>query len=211
MTNARREDYWDQLEASDTTVRELVAELLDEEDEGANLRALTAAGQDGDDLYALYLACKTRDGNLILTQGYARVDLATLEAGLGKNKVRMRVQGSLVPALRVMFAALDNGDATAESPMLLDARSVDGIKHSPELLADPIADDPDEERRERRDQREGRNPELFADQGEGPQECQKCGADVDPSGANAVNVGGPAGVDLWVHENCEDAQEAGER
>lgn len=205
MTDARREDYWSELEASETSVAELVAELLDEEDDGADLRALAAAGQEGDELFCLYVATKVRDSHLIMTQGYAKVNLTTLDAELGKNKVRMRVQGSLLCALKVMYAAVADEAATPDSPMLVDARDVDGIRQQPELLADPLADDPDEGRRERRDQRQGRNPELFEDQGEGPAECRACGEPVDPQGANAVNVGGPAGVDLWAHENCDEA------
>jgi hypothetical protein len=207
MTDARREDYWSELEASETSVAELVAELLDEEDDGADLRALAAAGQEGDELFTLYVATKVRDDHLIMTQGYAKVNLTTLDAELGKNKVRMRVQGSLVCALKVMYAAIADEAATPENPMLVDARDVDGIRQQPELLSDPLADDPDEGRRERRDQRAGRNPDLFEDQGEGPKECRACGEAVDPQGANAVNVGGPAGVDLWAHESCPDDEE----
>jgi hypothetical protein len=211
--DARQEGYWSDLADSETSVMDLLRQELEDLEEPETLVGAVTTGEDESEglLYVLAASRKVRDGNLLLTLRYATVDRGDREARLSSNRIRMRMQGSLDSALPVLFAAVRDGAATDDDPLTLDARNPDGVDHNGALLREPFAEDPDAERKERAERREGRDPRLHESVEEavtGPTvECENCGAEARK--ADCLNIGGGIGVDVWVHESCPQDDENG--
>jgi hypothetical protein len=188
----------------------LVRACVETLEEPEDLLAAILTGESGSRLFVLAWTRKVRDSNLILTLRYVTVDRDELDASTGQNRIRMRVQGSLLPALRVIPAAIRNDDATPDDPMLLDSRNADGLDHTGRALTTPVGtddDQPDESESDQDDQGDPRrdrgpkDPKRSVESDDQPEtvRCQHCGERLPRS--EAVNFGSAGiGADAWVHE-----------
>jgi hypothetical protein len=227
------EGYWSELEDAATdggevgpTGEELLEEAHEELDEPEAMLAAVATGEEGGKLYAITFSRKVRDGHLIITQRYGTVDpeegTATLSSS---NRLRMRMQGSLPTALRVLFSMLDDGALDDENPRMMDARSADGLDQAGNVLRTPVGDaagveaDPGAEADDEDDDRggEGRSVSVSesvedrkAQARRDGYQCEECGAYGTPD--DMKNMGGALGQDYWVHaDRCpEDGENGGE-
>lgn len=215
---AMPEDYWENV-ANDggepVTPLDLVRACVETLDEPEELLAAVLTGESGSNLFVLAWTRKVRDGNLILTLRYVTVDRDDLDATTGQNRIRMRVQGSLLPALKVVPAAIRDENATPDDPMLLDARNADGLDHTGRALSTPVGSDEQDQPDESDDDpaqdlgddgdRPGRDrgpkdpkASVTGDESETVR-CQKCGERIPRE--EAVNFGSAGiGADAWVHE-----------
>ena len=212
---ARREDYWENLEndgGEPVTPVDLVKACVETLEEPEDLLAAILTGESGSRLFVLAWTRKVRDGNLLLTLRYVTVDRDELDATPGQNRIRMRVQGSLLPALRVVPAAIRNDDATPDDPMLLDGRNPDGLDHAGRALTTPVGtddDQPDESESESdqpdqgdlRHDRGPKDPKRSVESDDQPEtvRCDKCGERMARSDAENFGSAG-IGADVWVHE-----------
>jgi hypothetical protein len=195
---AMREDYWSGVEREG---KALLDHLRDDADEW-DVRGAVVTGEDDDGtLYLLALRTRVGDAGLLLSERFYRFDPATCEGSWTGNGVTRRVQGSLIPALKVLYAAMADGEAATDDPMLLDSRE-EGLDHGPELLTAPagdLASDEDDgdgfdQLREDADTR--RSVEGDPNDQPATVTCEKCDAELSRS--EAVNMGSGLGVDLWI-------------
>jgi hypothetical protein len=197
---ARKEDYWERVEADAATV----VDHLEADADDWDIIGVDVAGDadDGDTLFLLVIRRKvSQDGNLLISERYYKYDVLDREGKWVSNGIERRVSGSLPAALKVLYTALDNGDLQADDPMLMDSRQ-DGLEHGPESLTTPVStlrgddtadtDDGDDLERDPRlkESAEGTTSNTVT--------CDQCEADVPRS--EAVNMGGGIGVDMWICE-----------
>jgi len=197
--DARRQDYWQDVEREGSSLLDHVRRDADEWD----VRGLIVTGEDDDTLYILALRTRVGDAGLLLSERFYRFDAAACEGEWTGNGVTRRVQGSLIPSLSVLYSALSNGDATADNPIQVDARE-DGINHNPDMLTQPagsLAADDDSEDDDgltqlREDPDTRRSVEGQRTSQPATVTCDTCEAEIARS--EAVNMGAGVGVDLWI-------------
>ena len=206
----RREDYWERVAADAGSVLDHLRTDADDWDIlGVDL---ASEADDGRVLFLLVIRRKvTDDGNLLLSERYYKYDTVDREGTWLSNGIERRVSGSLSSALKVLYAALDNGDLDADDPMVLDSRADDGLDLDADDLTTPVRDlrddgddegdddlDRDPSMKESREQ--SRTPDTVI--------CDNCGGEVPRE--DALNIGGGIGVDVWVHEGACGGGEADE-
>ena len=145
-TDAMPEDYWESLpdggseDLPDTILSEICS---DAEEYGFDVIAVDVADKSDSEIYCLVIRRKVSDsGDLILSERYYRYDLDERAGSFTSNGIERRVGGSMIAALRVLYASLGNGDAAPDDPMLLDSTD-SGLKHEAPDLTDPTLLDPD--------------------------------------------------------------------
>ena len=199
-TDAKREGYWEEIEAEASTVLDQLREDADEWDILAV--DLASDAEDGRVLFLLVIRRKvSEDGNLLISERYYRYDVMDREGSWLSNGIERRVTGSLSTALKVLYAALENGDLDADDPMVMDSRG-DGLDYDAEGLTAPVRDLRDDGDDGDADGAEvDRDPRL-KESGEGRTTntvtCEECGGEV--ARENAINLGGGMGLDLWACE-----------
>jgi hypothetical protein len=223
-TDCMPESYWETLpDGGDETILDEIRASSPEWD----LLSATIAGEaeDGRVLFCLVIRRRVNDdGNLILSERYVRVDLDQddLDERITwlSNGIERRMQGSLPAALRVLYAALPNGDAAPDDPMLLDSRS-DGLQHTAEELSTPLdelLDDEDDEPESERTESGGKRVsahESVSEQDNDLQQarsapkCSNCGREIEDR-ERATNLGSALGKDTWVHHKCPQDDEEGD-
>ena len=206
VPEARRQDYWEEIEAEASTVLDQLREDADKWDILAV--DLASDAEDGRVLFLLVIRRKvSEDGNLLISERYYRYDVMDREGTWVSNGIERRVTGSLSTALKVLYAALENGDLDADDPMVMDSRG-DGLDYAAEgvtALVRDLRDDGDDDGDMERDPRlkesvEGRTTNTVT--------CTECGGEVPRE--EAVNLGGGIGVDVWTCEGKHVGQDGGE-
>lgn len=208
---ARREDYWERVDADAASVLDHLRADADEWD----ILGVDLASQDDEArvLFLLVIRRKVTDeGNLLLSERYYKYDTVDREGTWLSNGIERRVNGSLTAALKVLYVALSNGDLDPDDPMLLDSRSNEGLDHDADDLTvsvrdlrddgddDDRADDLERQPEMKESREQSRTPDTVT--------CDNCGGEV--AREDALNIGGGIGVDVWVHEGACEAGEADE-
>lgn len=187
IPQARREDYWESVEASQQTVTESIIENAGEWD----ILAILAAGQDGTTLFCTVFRRKVSDsGNLILSERYYRYDTEESEGSWLSNGIERRISGSLATALKVVYSAVGNGDLSPDSPMLIDGQG-DGLEYNPASLTEPPETQADAQESQEIDSDTGAV-------GDDEHRCMKCEQTAPESELSCLS--GDLG-DLWVHSD----------
>jgi hypothetical protein len=202
---ARRHDYWSEIEAEAATVLDQLREDADDWDILAV--DLASDAEDGRVLFLLVIRRKmSEDGNLLISERYYRYDVMDREGSWLSNGIERRVTGSLATALKVLYAALENGDLDADDPMVMDSRG-DGLDYDAEGLTAPVrdlrdhGDDGDLERDPRlKESGSGRTTATVT--------CEECGGEV--AREEAINLGGAMGLDMWACEGQHVGLNGGE-
>jgi len=207
------EGHWAEWSDAGTSTLELVEECVGDLEEPEDLVGAILTGEADRNRYVLAATRKVRDGNLLLTLRYVTVDLEEGEARTGSNRLRMRVQGSLLNAMPPLLAAIKDGAATPDDPQVLDARNPDGVDHSGNALTASLAESSRAETEESADQDEepdrdesahSRDAKESVDRHAGAETdtvvCIECESSVLKE--DAVNIGGALGEDTWVHESA---------
>lgn len=211
------EGYWEALEdggeVPDPSMIELIEKCLEDLDEPEELLGAVYTGESDHLRFVLAATRKVRDGNLLITLRYVTVDTDDVEARTGKNRIRLRVQGSLLNALPPLFASIKDGNATPDDPMVMDARSQDGLDYVGNALTEPISGapddaDPDAEEDETsasspRSHSADESVDLHSGARRDTETCIECGQPVDKS--EGKNLGAALGADQWIHADaCPD-------
>lgn len=212
-TDCMPEDYWDQLpdggseDLPDTILSDITA---DASEYGFDVLAVDVADRTDSELYCLVIRRKVSDsGDLIMSERYYRYDLDEREGSFTGNGIERRVGGSMIAALRVLYASLGNGDAVPESPMLLDSTG-DGLQHEAPELTDPellIEDDSDEEDDLDAEEETPVDPAVAADEPDRKSwvRCRRCGEELPEE--DAVHYGQGDLGDFWIHDSAADCED----
>lgn len=186
MTDARREDYWSEIEDA-PNVRDLIRSKAESDD--WSVHALILAGEDDGTRFVLVVRSAVRDSGLILSERYMTVpDDVERESDLtwSSNGIERRIGGDLPTALLRSYARVSNDRLAANDladPVCFDATGAD-LGEQPDKLLAPISPD--------------RAKTVAASESNGTVECELCGQPVERE--DAVNVGGALGVDHWTHK-----------
>lgn len=209
LKNPGQEGYWETVEQEAATVVDHLRADADDWD----VIGVDVAGEadDGDTLFLLVIRRKvSNDGNLILSERYYKYDVLDRSGTWLSNGIERRVSGSLATALKVLYVALDNGDLSPDSPLLMDSRG-DGLEHNADTLTKPATrlrgddDEGDDEGDDKPQQRDPRLKESSEGRTTRTVTCEQCGAEIPRK--DAINLGGALGVDLWT---CEGQHAGGE-
>ena len=195
-SEARKEDYWERVEADAATV---VDHLEDDADDW-DIIAVDVAGDadDGNTLFLLVIRRKVSEGgHLLISERYYKFDVLNREGKWVSNGIERRVSGSLPAALKVLYTALDNGDLQADDPMLMDSRE-DGLNHTPESLNTPVSHLRGDDTAESDLDRDPRLKESSEGDTSNTVVCNQCDAEVPRD--DAINLGGGMGLDIWTCE-----------
>jgi hypothetical protein len=203
---ARKEDYWDSLDSEQDVGTPLAAQVQDAADEW-DVRGITVTGvRDDGTLVLQVLRQRVGDVGLLFRFGYAFADPDENEfVGWSENYVDMRANPGLTNGLLRLFAAVDQGGATPDDPLLLDARGDTAVDNPDELLDAPELDqDVEQDVEQDVDLDRDRDPkQSVEDKNPDTVRCQKCGDEIPRSAAEnfgSLGIGG----DAWVHEGgCE--------
>lgn len=207
MKDARPLDYWEGLAtdggADETLLDEVRADAPEWDVLGVDVVDVSEAE---DMIFLLVFRRKVSDeGHLILSERYYIYDLAAADGYFTGNGIERRVGGSLGKALRVMYAALEDG-IDPENPMMLDSRG-EGLDHDPDALAAPLDDmlervDEELGRRDRDDDErevvDHSDEVVEEDTPTDEVECEKCGKKGPRE--DMENFGGGV-LDAFVHED----------
>jgi len=203
---AKRHDYWENVEADASTVLDQLREDADDWDILAV--DLASDAEEGDVLFLLAIRRKvSEDGNLLISERYYKYDVLDREGTWLSNGIERRVTGSLGTALKVLYSALEKGDLDPDDPMFMDSRE-DGLDYDAEDLTTPVRDlrddgddGPDLDRDPRlKESGKGRTSNTVT--------CEECGSEV--AREDAINMGGALGLDVWVCEGEHVGQNGGE-
>lgn len=196
MTDARKEDYWEQVEQDAQTV----ADLLVAESGEWTLHGVSLVGREPsrDLLHLLAVRSRLGDSGLLLAVGYVSVETETADVRWsGDNTCMMRVQGPLTQALLRMLARTDSEGLAGEQqePLLLDALDRSDVEDDPDVLTTPLRE-PSEAPQE--------SAERIHDQSMADSEvrCARCESVRERS--ECENIGGGDLGDVWV---CSDMAE----
>ena len=189
-TDARRQDYWDRVEAAQASLSDVAAAKVRED--GWTVHTLIKAGEADGTTYLIAIASQARDRGMILREGYLSVEDGEDPAWTSVHD--RRVNGPLAQALLRGYARADNDRLGAEDvadPLLLDATG-DAVEDDPAALTEPIGEHPDAEHYADEDR-----TVADADVAEGGTVvCEVTGETIPQS--EAVNIGAALGVEKWV-------------
>lgn len=190
------------------------ATLVDHVDDAAgewSVRSVMVSGETDDgSLVLLVLRQRVRDVGLLFRFGYCYADLDDPDdpvSGWSDNYIDMRADGGLTNGLLRLFAAVDQGGATPDDPLLLDAR--DGSAETdPEMLTHGLGEpqpEQDDRADDLEDDRDDRDPSQSIEQDDQPEtvQCDRCGERIAREQAENFGSFGVGG-DVWVcSEGCE--------
>ena len=176
-TDARREDYWGQVEASQTSIGDVLTDKIKADEWSPH--ALIEAGKDGSTLFVLAI-CSRKGDHMILREGYLVVDIDDDRPAPKWIKTHdRRVNGSLSQALIRGYARASNDELGGDNPdPLLLGATTEAVEDDPDELTTPIGDHPDK----------GRVGETVI--------CSLTDREVPKS--EAVNIGEALGIEKWV-------------
>ena len=201
--DARREDYWNEIENSQRTVGDLIREKV--EADGWSPHAIVRAGESESTDYLIVICSQARDAGLILREGYVTVpdDAEDADAVKWGQCHDRRVSGPLAQGLVRGYARASNDDLASDAnadPLLIDAIGEE-IEDDPDVLAEPIGDHPDADRSSDHDR--GRSAAAQSGSSE-TVECQLTGEQVPKS--EAINLGDALGTDHWVSKAAKNGE-----
>ena len=181
MTEWRPSGYWDDIEAAQQALMELLSDACGEQ---WTLRGAAVTGASGSLLHVLVLRHRLGDSGPVLRLGYATADLDDHSdpVGWSDNYLDMRLQGSLPQALDALLAGGSLGDS--QDPPALDAREA-SLEADATVLTAPYGEIAN------------RGQDGAETDESGPVECQRCGERIPRQDATVLS--GDLG-EIWVHD-----------